>query len=152
MAYAQPSDMIARYPNRDLVQLTNEDPAQTTVDQDALAQALADASDEIDGYLESRFSLPLGDPPAVLARLSCDIAMYRLQALRPLHDLAEARKRYEDAVALLMRVADGTLTLGLSPDNHEPPEAVDAVVTEAGGDSTSAQPGRIFSRGALKGF
>lgn len=151
MAYAQPSDMIARYPNRDLVQLTNEDPTQTTIDQDVLAQALADASVEIDGYLESRFALPLGDPPAVLTRLSCDIAMYRLQALRPLHDLAEARRRYEDGVALLMRVADGTLTLGLSPDNHEPPEAVDAVVTEVGGDGSRA-PGRVFSRDTLKGF
>ena len=93
MVYAQPSDMIARYPNRDLVQLTNEDPTQTVVDQTVLQQALADASAEIDGYLESRFSLPLTDPPAVLARLTCDIAMYRLQALRPLHDLDEARRR-----------------------------------------------------------
>jgi phage gp36-like protein len=108
MAYAQPSDMIARYPNRDLVQLTNEDPTQTVVNQTVLQQALADASAEIDGYLESRFTLPLSDPPAVLARLACDVAMYRLQALPPLHDLAEARKRYEDAVAVLVRVADGT--------------------------------------------
>jgi phage gp36-like protein len=152
MAYAQSSDMIARYPNRDLVQLTNEDPTQTTVDQSVLTLALADASSEIDGYLESRFALPLGDPPAVLVRLACDIAMYRLQVLRPLHDLTEARKRYEDAVAVLMRVADGTLTLGLSPDDHEPPEAADAVVTEAGGDLSGALPDRMFSRGSLKGF
>jgi phage gp36-like protein len=89
MVYAQPSDMIARYPNRDLVQLTNEDPTQQVVDDSVLQQALADASAEIDGYLESRFTLPLSDAPAVLARLTCDIAMYRLQALRPLHDLAE---------------------------------------------------------------
>src|SRR6202011_1533011 len=100
MVYAQPSDMIARYPNRDLVQLTNEDPTQTAANQAVLQQALADASAEIDGYLESRFTLPLSDPPAVLARLTCDIAMYRLQTLRPLHDLAEARRRYEDALAL----------------------------------------------------
>ena len=122
MVYAQPSDMIARYPNRDLVQLTNEDPTQTVVNQTVLQQALADASAEIDGYLESRFTLPLSDPPVVLARLACDIAMYRLQALRPLHDLAEARQRYEDAVAVLLHVADGTLTLGLAPDNQEPPK------------------------------
>lgn len=152
MVYAQPSDMIARYPNRDLVQLTNEDPTQTTVNDDALTQALADASAEIDGYLESRFALPLTDPPAVLARLACDIAMYRLQTLRPLHDLAEARKRYEDAVALLMRVADGTLTLGLALDNQEPGEAAGAVVTEAGGDRSGTLPQRMFSRGSLKGF
>jgi phage gp36-like protein len=152
MVYAQPSDMIARYPNRDLVQLTNEDPTQQVVDDSVLQQALADASAEIDGYLESRFTLPLSDAPAVLARLACDIAMYRLQALRPLHDLAEARRRYEDAVAVLVRVADGTLTLGLAPDNQEPAEAAGSVVTEAGGDTAGALPRRVFSRGNLKGF
>jgi phage gp36-like protein len=152
MVYAQPSDMIARYPNRDLVQLTNEDPTQTVVNQTVLKQALADATAEIDGYLETRFTLPLSDPPAVLVRLTCDIAMYRLQALRPLHDLAEARKRYEDAVAVLVRVADGTLTLGLAPDSQEPPEAAGAVVTDAGGDRSGVLPQRVFSRGTLKGF
>jgi phage gp36-like protein len=152
MTYAQPSDMIARYSNRDLVQLTNDDPTQTAVDQTVLQQALADAAAEIDGYLESRFTLPLTDPPAVLARLTCDVAMYRLQTLRPLHDLAEARRRYDDALALLMRVADGTLTLGLAPDNQEPAEAAGAVVTEAGGERSGALPRRVFSRGSLKGF
>lgn len=152
MVYAAPSDMIARYPNRDLVQLTNEDPTQTTVNQTVLQQALADASAEIDGYLEGRFALPLTDPPAVLNRLACDVAMYRLQALRPLHDLAEARRRYDDALTLLMRVADGTLTLGLALDNQEPGEAAGAVVTEAGGDSAGTLPRRVFSRGNLKGF
>lgn len=88
----------------------------------------------------------------MLARLTCDIAMYRLQALRPLHDLAEARRRYEDALALLVRVADGTLTLGLAPDNQEPAEAARAVVTEAGGDRSGALPQRVFNRGSLKGF
>ncbi len=152
MVYAQPSDMIARYPNRDLVQLTNEEPTATAVNQDVLAQALADASAEIDGYLESRFRLPLSDAPAVLTRLACDIAMYRMQALRPLHDLAEARKRYDDALAMLVRVADGTLTLGLAPDNQEPSAAAGAVLTEAGGDRSGILPQRVFSRGRLKGF
>lgn len=152
MPYAQPSDMIARFPNRDLVQITNDDPAVTTVNTDALAQALGDASAEIDGYLESRFALPLADPPAVLPRLACDIAMYRLQALRPLHDLAEARRRYEDAVLLLTQVAKGEVTLGLSIDNQEPPEAEGAVVMQAGGDQTGPTGQRVFNRGNLTGF
>lgn len=152
MVYASPSDMIARYPNRDLVQLTNEDPTQTTVNTVPLQQALEDASAEIDGYLESRFALPLNDPPAVLNRLACDIAMYRLQSLRPIHDLADARQRYEDAVQLLMRVANGEVTLGLSTDNVEPPAAIDEVVTNAGGDPSGTLPSRIFSRGTLKGY
>lgn len=152
MSYANASDMIARYPNRDLVQLTNEDPTQTTVNASALQQALDDASAEIDGYLEGRFSLPLADPPAVLNRLACDVAMYRLQSLRPLHDVEDARKRYEDAVALLVRVAKGELTLGLAPDNLAPAQAQGSVVVEAGGDRSGVLPTRVFSRGSLKGF
>ena len=152
MAYATANDMTARYPNRDLVQLTNEDPTQTTVNTVAVEQALGDASAEIDGYLESRFTLPLSDPPAVLTRLTCDIAMYRLQTLRPLHDVADARKRYEDAIELLVRVARGEVTLGLAPDNTEPAAATGSVVTQAGGDASEALPRRVFDRGSLKGY
>jgi len=152
VAYATPTDLIARYPNRDLVQLSNEDPTQSTVNTAPLAQALNDASAEIDGYLESRFALPLTDPPQVLTRLTCDIAIYRLQTLRPLHDLADARKRYEDGVELLLRVARGEVTLGLALDNIEPAQAQGAVVTQAGGDASGALPSRVFDRGSLKGY
>jgi phage gp36-like protein len=144
VSYASPQDMINRFPNRDLVQLTNEDPAATTVNTTVLQQALTDASAEIDGYIEGRFALPLSDAPAVLNRLASDIAMYRLQALRPLHDLADARRRYDDAIAVLMKVATGELTLGLSVDGQEPPPAAEAEAVEG--------PGRIFNRGTLKVF
>jgi phage gp36-like protein len=144
VSYASPQDMINRYPNRDLVQLTNEDPTATTVNTTWLQQALDDSSAEIDGYIEARFALPLGDPPAVLNRLCTDIAMYRLQALRPLNDLADARRRYDDATALLAKVAAGELTLGLAPDGKEPPVATDAEALEG--------PRRVFTRRRLKGF
>lgn len=152
MSYASASDMIARYPNRDLVQLTNEDPTQTTVNTAMLQQALDDASAEIDGYLEGRFAMPLSDPPAALNRLACDIAMYRLQSLRPLRDIEDARKRYEDAVTLMTRVAKGELTLGLAADDIAPEQAQGSIVVEAGGDQTGELPSRIFSRGTLRGF
>jgi phage gp36-like protein len=144
MSYASADDMIARYPNRDLVQLTNEDPAVTTVNTTALGQMLADASAEIDGYLGGRFTLPLTDPPAVLNRLACDIAMYRLQAIRPLHDVAEARRRYDDAIAMLVRVAAGELTLGVGADGLETAAAKSAEQVQG--------PARVFSRDTMKGF
>jgi phage gp36-like protein len=144
VSYATVLDMINRYPNRDLVQLTNEDPAATTIDATPITQALADASAEIDGYIEGRFTLPLTDPPAVLNRLTTDIAMYRMQSLRPLHDLEDARKRYEDAVAMLVKVAAGELTLGLSADGQEPPIA--AVEENVQGAD------RVFSRKKLRGY
>jgi phage gp36-like protein len=143
VSYATVNDVTARYPNRDLVQLSNEDPA-TTVNGAPIQTALDDASAEIDGYLEGRFTLPLSDPPAVLNRLCTDIAMYRMQVLRPLHDLADARKRYDDAIAMLAKVAAGELTLGLAADNQEPPAA-------AGAEGTQG-PARVFSRNTLKGF
>ena len=145
MSYATAQDVINRYPNRDLVQLTNEDPTATTVNTVPITQALVDASAEIDGYIEGRFTLPLTDPPAVLNRLTTDIAMYRLQSLRPLHDLEDARKRYEDAVAMLTKVAAGELTLGLSTDGQEPPVATGTVEAVQG-------PDRVFDRGKLRGY
>jgi phage gp36-like protein len=154
MSYAQLSDMQARYPNRDLVQISNEDPTVTTVNASFIQTALNDASAEIDTYLESRFALPLTDPPAPLTRICCDLAMYRMQALRPLHDLEDARKRYEDAIAMLARVAAGELTLGLAADGKEPadPTAPAVAVAQSGGDPAGTLPTRLFSRGGLKNF
>jgi phage gp36-like protein len=144
VSYATAQDVINRYPNRDLVQLTNEDPTATTINTAPITQALADASAEIDGYIEGRFALPLTDPPAVLNRLATDIAMYRLQSLRPLHDLEDARQRYEDAIAMLEKVATGELTLGLSADNEEPPLAEGVESVEG--------PDRVFTRRKLRGY
>jgi phage gp36-like protein len=153
MPYAGATDMQARYPNRDLVQLTNEDPTQSMVNTSFLSTFLADASDEIDAYLEARFALPLSDPPAILTRLCCEIAMYHLNALRPIHDLADAKNKYEKAIAFLEEVSDGKRTLGLSVDNQEPtdPSSPQVVVDQnAGNDAALSQ--RIFSRSTLKGF
>jgi phage gp36-like protein len=144
--------MIARYPNRDLVQLTNEDPTQTGINASIIGQALADASAEIDGYLDGRFALPLNDAPTILNRLACDVAMYRLQSLRPLHDMADARKRYEDAVELLVRVARGEVTLGLTADNLEPAEGIDEIAIQAGCGPQAGPPVRIFSRRTLRSY
>jgi phage gp36-like protein len=154
MSYAAVTDMQARYPNRDLVQLTNEDPTQVTVNTTFLQTFLGDASDEIDAYLEARFGLPLTDPPAILTRLCCEIAMYHLQALRPIHDLAFAKEIYEKNLAFLKEVSDGKRTLGLSTDSEEPADpASPAVVVDtnaAGGPQDVPQ--RVFSRGTLKGL
>src|SRR5580693_4363827 len=131
MSYAQPADIINRYPNRDLVQLTNEDPTATTVNVDAMQVFLDDASAEMDTYLEARLELPLqtSDTPARLVNLCIVIAMYLMQSLRPLHDLEDVRKRYDDAIAVLKQFKDGKLTLGLSVTGVEPQnQSDDAVV------------------------
>ncbi len=142
MPYATVTDMQNRYPARDLIAIS--DPNNAAIQNGPINQALADASVEIDGYLESRFTLPLTDPPAVLNLHCCTIAMYRLQSLRPLHDLEDARKRYDDVLKFLQKVADGKLTLGLSADSQEPPTANPSVLT------TEPRGENQFGRGKLK--
>ena len=148
MSYATVTDMQNRYPARDLIAIS--DPNNGSIQTAVIDQALSDASVEMDSYLESRFTLPLSDPPAVLNLHCCTIAMYRLQSLRPLHDLEDARKRYDDCIKFLTKVSKGELTLGLSSDlNAEPPEAVDAVLTSSD-DPVGAEPRRIFDRHKLR--
>jgi phage gp36-like protein len=144
MSYATSQDIVNRYPNRDLVQLTNEDPSATTINATALQQALDDASAEIDGYLGGRFTLPLTDVPVVLNRLACDVAIYRLQSLRPIHDLTDARRRYDDAISMLGKVASGDLSLGIATDGRQ--TAIDQGAERAEG------PLRVFTRKSLREF
>jgi phage gp36-like protein len=145
MPYAQVSDLEARYASRDLVQLTNEDPTAATVDAAFVTVALADASAEIDTYLESRFALPLADPPAVLVGWCCKIAMYNMQQLRPIHDLQDASDRYDRVIKQLEKVSDGSLTLGLATDTDEEPPPATPTVIRSG-------PLKMLTRGRLRGF
>ena len=94
--------------------------------------------------IESFFALPLTDVPEVLDRLTCDIAMYRLQVLRPIHDLTEARRRYDDATAMLIKVAAGQVSLGVGADGHE--------TQIAQGAEEVVGPRRIFGRKRMRGF
>lgn len=140
--YASAADLQDRYPMQDLAQLTG-DPAGVTVDLDRLGTALADAAQEIDGYLVGRYVLPLQRVPAVLKLLACNIAMYQLQALRPMSSIEDARKRYEDAISYLTKVSKGTVQLGLS-DSEEP------AAQGSGPEWISAT--RMFSRDAMRGL
>lgn len=98
MTYATVQDMLDRFPRRDLAQLT--DPQGQVVDEARVQTALEDASAQIARYpASSRLA------PEELRRLACDIAYYRLAAGRPLHDVEDARKRYQDAVSFLEGLA-----------------------------------------------
>jgi phage gp36-like protein len=146
--------MALRYPNRDLVQLTNEDPTVTTINATYLQTFLDDASDEIDSYIEARFALPLINPPSILTRVCCEIAMFHLQALRPIHDLEYAKLIYEKNCKFLDEVSEGQLTLGLNTATGTEPAdpSVPAVVMDVNFGGDPCLPQRIFRRSTMKGF
>ena len=112
MAYATTTDLTERY-GADLLLLIADRNGDGAADAGVLEQALQDATAEIDAYLAAQYDLPLSETPAVLTRLAADIAVYRLSSEADrLTD--ERRQRYDDAVALLKRLAKGEASLGLA--------------------------------------
>jgi len=143
--YATADAMIARFGEDEVISLSDRAHAGV-VDAVVLGQGLADASALIDGYLASRYSLPLSTIPPMLEPLCCDIARYKL-ATGSVRPTDEMRKRYEDAIAWLVQVASGKIGLGVDPAGAEP--------AEAGGSSgvnfVSGRP-RVFDAGSLGDF
>lgn len=143
MAYATPDDLLQRYPERDLVQLTDESAQEFK--RDVAETHLEDASDEIDGYLEGRVVLPLAKVPRQLVRLCCEIAVYRMQPLRREGDVKDARQRYKDIVEQLEQVAARLSGLGLSAEG-EPVATSDEPCGVLGYED------RVFSEETLKDY
>ena len=125
MIYATAADMIARYGQLELVQLTDLDNIPpSVVDTDRVTLKLADAAAFVDGYVGQVYRLPLsgcakpatvpgGEPqyvaPPVLTRITCDLARYYLH-----DDLApenEVYRRYKAAVKELEQIAAGKALL-----------------------------------------
>ena len=116
MTYATVQDLLDRYGEPDVRRAT--DPRGQAVDETASQRALDDADAEIDAWLCRRYTLPLIDTlgvamavPLVLTRCACDIAIYRLQTLRPADDIKDARQRYEDVLKLLKTMATGDVAI-----------------------------------------
>lgn len=125
MIYATPADMIARFGEREMAQLT--DPALHAVpDPERLARALEDAQSVADAHVGRVWRLPLagcakpapvpGDVHAVawvappqLTRIVCDIARHALYD--EVGRESVVRLRYEDAMAELKALADGRAVL-----------------------------------------
>ncbi|WP_036204735.1 phage protein Gp36 family protein [Marinobacter sp. MCTG268] len=139
MSYASQADLVERFGERELVNLTDRS-GTGSIDSSVLTVALEDASAEIDGYLAARYQLPLTSVPTVLVRVCADIARYFLHDDNQ-GDVVEAR--YKSAVALLKQLASGQVSLGLS-DSGESPESNDGAEMQSGG--------RVWGRDDSKGF
>jgi phage gp36-like protein len=141
VTYATQQDLIDRFGEDELIQLTDRDiPPSGEIDATAVARALADTDGRIDGFLASRYPLPLSSVPAEINRLACDIARYFLARL----PTDEMRKRYDDATAWLTNVAKGQFSLGLDANQQETPSSPSVVVSQ--------RPHRVFDDCNLDGF
>lgn len=141
MTYALKANMIARFGEPEVITLTDR-ANLGVVDDTVLAGALAEADAEIEPYLAPRHTLPLTNVPKILVGFACDIARYRLCGAG-VTETEETRKRYEDAVKFLVKVARGEIGLGLDATNVAP-AAPSSVQVSA--------PPRVINSDSMAGF
>ena len=140
MGYAVKQDMIDRFAESELVQLTDRTGAAVAINDVALSRALSDADAEIDGYLMGRYTLPLANSPRMLIGIACDVARYRLYDDRVTEQVS---KRYDDAVKLLRLIGEGKISIG-------PNSSTDT--TPAAGGVSSFGNDRVFTGSTLADY
>lgn len=141
MAYCTTADLIAEFGEQSLIDLTDRaDPPAGVVDAVTLGRAIAAADAEIDGYLATRYLVPIAPVPVRLVGVACDIVRYRLHADRVTDD-SPVLRRYRDAVAWLKDLAAGRAVL--------PGAAGPATAPPAGGLAEVVQSGRKVFGGGL---
>ncbi|KNE84436.1 MULTISPECIES: gp436 family protein [Aggregatibacter] len=134
MLYATPEGLVKRYGEQSIKTLA------ISADSPKVAEALEDASQTIDSYLAGRYTLPLKSVPAVLERHCCYIARYFLEKNRATD---QARRDYDDSIRYLEKVANGTISLGISEDGK---------TVEGDNVAIIESQGSVWARDKAKGF
>lgn len=108
-----------------LIQITDDADAGV-IDAVKVDRAIADAGELIDGYLRTRYALPLTPVPGLVAALALHIVVWNLYGLRPDVETPErVASDYKGALALLERVQRGDVKLGVAePAGQEATEAL----------------------------
>jgi phage gp36-like protein len=115
--YVTQADLIRLFGMSEIESLSQLDyPGNGTIDTVRVEAACEYATQEIDCFLTLRYSLPIASVPMVLTNKAADIARYQLEHNDPREDV---RKRYEDAIVWLNRVAAGKAGLGLGSNGAE---------------------------------
>lgn len=136
--YCSVNEMAKRFGQKELDKLARAD--DKSFDATQVEQAITDATDRIDGYLTSRYTLPFASVPSVLNSICADMARYFLfDSNAP----ERIEKRYSDAINFLKGVSRGEVSLGLNDDNSVPESNDLAEIQSAG---------TLFGREKSKGF
>lgn len=132
MPYITQADFTKRFGEDELDDLT---------EGNSFASAATDASTLIDGYLASRYTLPLTSVPDIVKAWACDIARFKLWDEKAPE---EVRARYDDVLAQLKDLAKGLLSLPPGSDGEKPAGSANGI--------TGYSNTRLFTEDTLAGF
>ena len=142
MSYCTPIDIELQVGTAILVQLTNDNPEQNTIDQTVCEEVLIYSSTLIDGYLRGKYHLPLSSRaclPAInglasadaddssplpasrfplLRIIAIDLSIYRLYSRRIYTEIPETvLNAYKNAIKTLEDLKKGLITLQTEEEN-----------------------------------
>lgn len=143
MAYATLQDLIDRYGEVEITQLTDRaEPPAGTYSASVAGKALDDASADIDWYLALRYTLPVTDPAALAAlkSLCCPLARVRLYRDGPPDRVKDDAA---NAVKILHDLASGMARLPIDGGDEDAAPAAKPAV---------AGPGLVMTRDNLSGW
>ena len=146
--YCTQADLEKAMSRQTLIALSNDDARATDPCPDIVAEAITTACEEIDGYLMSRYRLPMDKVPTVVKKLAIDLARYSLYARRPegYEFPAAVQSLRNQAIDLLKQIQCGKFALASA-------EGIDAgqAVCEPG-EIQVANRTRLFGRSFWETF
>ena len=114
--YISAQDLTEVMSESTLIALSNDTSRATEADQAVLIKACAYATEIVDGYLRSRYLLPLNDVPTLVRNICLQLARFWLYSRRPegkgFPD--NVKETHSQALKDLERIASGKLHLGLT--------------------------------------
>jgi phage gp36-like protein len=116
MAYSTPDDIKKLYSEKKLIQLVDDNNAGLTWAQASpiIADIIAKVAPIINGYLRSRYALPLQSNPELINTTSIDLTAYELHKRRGIPVSDELKDSYDKAFKMLKEIATGLIDLGIS--------------------------------------
>ena len=146
MNYCTLEDIRGHISEARLVEITDDTHpnASGSVQTTVVDKAINESSDIIDAYIGKRFKLPLPGIPSVLRTICVDLSIYNLYERVTEMNVSEGMKiRYSNAVAMLKRIADGEMSIGIAPVEDIPEKGFSVASKVDGGPA-------MFSLSSMK--
>lgn len=145
MNYCTKQDLIDRFGERELIQLTDRtNTPASTADDSVIERAISDASTLADGYIGKVYALPLADIPTTLTKAVADIARFYLHA-RGVEKDNPVQRAHDQALSWLKDISKGLVQLVETQTGNTPLPA-------GNGQVQIIAPNRILSHESLKGY
>ena len=119
MNYCTYEDIHGHIPEARLVEVTDDlaPNASGEVKVAIVEKAIKESSTLIDSYVRKRFPRPFQSVPEVLRMVCVDLSIYKLCERGTERKITDGMKlRYDNAIKLLIRIADGEQDIGVAPD------------------------------------